>query len=82
MDSNCYSASTLTQSLGLVVRHLRWVPQSLTATEKAKRLTLSKKLLRQLHSIDDRGWQFTITLDESWFWLFPDREHVWLCFEE
>jgi hypothetical protein len=29
-----------------------------------------------------RGWQFVLTLDESWFDFITDREHVWLCPEE
>jgi hypothetical protein len=57
----------LTRSLGFVVKHLRWVPHSLTATQKTERVTLSVELLRQLCSIEHDGWQFIITLDESWF---------------
>jgi hypothetical protein len=46
----------LTQSLGLVVRHLRWVPHSLTAVQKAQRATLSNGRLGELCSIKHHGW--------------------------
>jgi hypothetical protein len=36
----------LTQSLGFVIKHLRWVPHTLTHTQKTERPTLSIKLLR------------------------------------
>jgi hypothetical protein len=65
-----------------VVTHLRWVPQSLMVTQKAEPVTLSKNLLRQFGCIKGRGWQFIITLDESWFYLSTDHEHIWHCPEE
>jgi hypothetical protein len=40
-----------TQSLGFVVKHLRWVPHTLTPIQKRERTTLSIELLRQLQSI-------------------------------
>jgi DNA-binding IclR family transcriptional regulator len=55
----------LTQSLGFVVKHLRWVPHSLTAAQKAQHITLSNELLRELRSNKHQGWQFLITLNES-----------------
>jgi hypothetical protein len=45
----------LTQSLAFVMKHIRWVPHSLTATQKTERVTLSNKLLRQLRSIERHG---------------------------
>jgi hypothetical protein len=54
-----------TQSLSSVVKHLRWVPHTLTPTQKTERAALSIESLRQLRSIEHHGWQFTITLDES-----------------
>jgi hypothetical protein len=72
----------LTQSLGFVVKHLRWVPHSLTDDQKGERVALSKQLLRELCSIKRHGWQFIITLDESWFYLATDHEQIWLRSEE
>jgi histone-lysine N-methyltransferase SETMAR len=37
--------------------------------------------LRQLPSIGPHGWQFIITLDESWFYLSTDHEQIWLRVE-
>jgi hypothetical protein len=72
----------LTQSLGFVVKHLRWVPHRLTDTQKDERITLSNQSLRQLRSIKHHGWHFIITLDESWFYLAIDHAQIWLCPEE
>jgi hypothetical protein len=46
----------LTQSLGFVAKHLRWVPHSLTAAQKAQRVTLLNEPLSELHSIKHHGW--------------------------
>jgi hypothetical protein len=72
----------LTQSTSFVVKHLRWVPHILTATQKMERVTLSIDLLRQLRSIEHHGWQFIITLDESWFYSSAGHEYIWLRQEE
>jgi hypothetical protein len=46
----------LTQSLGFVVKHLCWVPHTLTPPQKTEPATLSIELLRQLRSIEHHGW--------------------------
>jgi hypothetical protein len=71
-----------TQSLSFVVKHLRWVPHTLTPTQKTERATLSIEILRQLRSIGPHGWQFIIILDESWLYLSTDHEKIWLGIEE
>jgi hypothetical protein len=58
-----------TQSLGFVVKHIRWVPHTFTPPQKTEPAALLVELLRQLRSIEHHGWQFIITLDESWFSL-------------
>jgi hypothetical protein len=72
----------LTQSLGFMVKHLRWVPHTLTPTQEMERATLSIELLRQLRSIERHGWQFIITLGELWFYLSADHEQIWLRVKE
>jgi hypothetical protein len=72
----------LTQSLGFMVKHLRWLPHTLTPIQKAKRAALSLELLRQLRSIGHHGWLFIITLDESWSYLSTDHEQIWFRVEE
>jgi histone-lysine N-methyltransferase SETMAR len=68
----------LTSSLGFVVKHLHWVPHELTANQKSLRASLSKQLLREVQSIQHQGWQFIITLDESWFYFATSHELIWL----
>jgi hypothetical protein len=39
---------SLTQSLGFVARHLRWVPHALSDAQKGERVNLSRRLLQML----------------------------------
>jgi transposase len=64
------------------VKHLRWIPYTLMPPQETECLTLSIKLLHQLRSIEHHGWQFFITLDESWFYLLTDHEQTWFRIEE
>jgi hypothetical protein len=57
----------LTQSLSFRVRHLRWVPHILSASQQLARVTHSRDLLRVLQRQQSRSWHDIITLDESWF---------------
>jgi hypothetical protein len=65
-----------------VVKHLHSVPHSLTAPQKAGRVTRSKQLIDELFSIKHQGWQFILTLDESWFYFATEHEHIWFHPEE
>jgi hypothetical protein len=70
---------SLTQSLGFVARHLRWLPHALSDVQKDQRVNLSRRLLRmrmqmqmQMQMLEvqrDRAWYDIVTLDESWFYL-------------
>jgi hypothetical protein len=71
----------LSQSLGFVVKYLRWVSHTLTPTQK-RSMPLSIELLRQLRSIKHHGWQFIITSEASWFYLSTDHEKIWIREEE
>jgi hypothetical protein len=64
------------RALGFVVKQLRSVPHTLTPTQKTERATLSIEFLRQLRSIEHHGWQFIITLNESWFSLSAHHGHI------
>jgi hypothetical protein len=55
----------LTRSLGFVVKHLHWVPHSLTETQKGQHVTISIELLHELRSVKHQGWQFVVNPDES-----------------
>jgi hypothetical protein len=65
-----------------VAKHLRWIRHALTPTQETEPATLSIELLRPLRSIERHGWQFIITLDESWFYRALDHEQIWLRVEE
>jgi hypothetical protein len=60
------------------LKYLRWLPHSLTDTQKAPRITLSNQLLLEIRSAKHQDWHFIITLDESWFYLSTDHEQIWL----
>jgi transposase len=68
----------LTKSLGFEVKHLHWVPHELTTAQKRQHIALSRQLLQDLLSIKHHGWQFIITLDESWFYFATAHEQIWL----
>jgi hypothetical protein len=48
LHSSDSSASNFDEIFGFAVTHFRWVPHSLTTTQKAERVTRSNVLLRQL----------------------------------
>jgi hypothetical protein len=58
---------SLTQSLGFVARHLRWVPHALPDAQKGERVNLSRRLLRMrmLEVQRDRAWHDIVTLEKS-----------------
>jgi hypothetical protein len=66
------------QSLGYVIRHLHWVPHSLSADQKAKRVAMSGSLLHLLQSLSPRSWSKVTALDKSWFYHENDEEQMWL----
>jgi hypothetical protein len=72
----------LTQSLGFVARHLRWVPHTLSDAQKGDRVSLFRRRLRMLEVQRDRAWHEILTLGESWFYLSADYEFVWLPRDE
>jgi hypothetical protein len=66
----------LTQSLGFVACHLRWVPHALSHAQKGERVNLSWRLLRMLGVQCNRAWHNIVTIDESWFYLSTEYEFV------
>jgi hypothetical protein len=66
----------LTRSLGFIVKHLHWVPHSLTEAQRQIRIDRSIELLRLLKSAQANEWQRFMTLDEFWFYLWTIHETV------
>jgi DNA-binding IclR family transcriptional regulator len=54
----------LTQTMRSKLRRLKWVPHSLTESEKMNRVQRVTELLELLHSIRHQGWQYIVTVDE------------------
>jgi transposase len=68
----------LTNSMGFVVKHLRWVPHNLSDDQKQMRISKSIDLLHLLNSMKHHSWRNIVTLDESWFYLATDYDSIWL----
>jgi hypothetical protein len=68
----------LTESLGFIARHLRWVLHALSNAQKTRQVDLSRQLLRMVEAQCDRAWHDIVTLDESWFYPSTDHELIWL----
>jgi hypothetical protein len=64
----------LTQSLRFTVRHLRWVPHFLTAEQKQIRIQMAIELFQVLSVQSTCQWYDIVTLDESWIYLFSERD--------
>jgi histone-lysine N-methyltransferase SETMAR len=64
----------LSHDLGLKCLHLRWVPHTLTAEQKAKRTSYAEVMLRTLVRHESTGFHYLFTGDESWiFYTYHDR---------
>ena len=77
IDESCVYR-ILTVVLNYKVKHLRWIPHSLTPSQKVTRVELAKSLLKALGSAKKFGYHFFYTGDESWFYLSTDHTFQWL----
>jgi hypothetical protein len=66
----------LTRYLGFVVKHLHWVPHSLTEMQWKIRIDRSIELIRRLESAQVNEWQRFMILNEFWFYLWMSHEIV------
>jgi hypothetical protein len=66
-----------TQLLRFMVRHLRWVPHFLTAEQKQIRVLMAIKLLQVFSVQSTHQWHGTVTLDQSWIYLFSEHDLMW-----
>jgi hypothetical protein len=67
----------LTNSLGFVLCHLRWVPHILSSPQKLQPVDLSSSLVWTLEVQERRAWHDIVTLDGSWFYDSTDYESIW-----
>lgn len=66
------------KAMGLVVKHLKFVPHTLSDSQKVERVELSRKLLEVIKQARHQSWAYFLTGDESWFYFSTDYETQWL----
>jgi hypothetical protein len=64
--------------LGFVVKHLHWIPHSLTDAQRQNWIDQSKELFRLLEFAQANDWESLMILDKSWFYLGTIHEIVLL----
>lgn len=72
----------LMDDLGLVWKHLRWVPHFLTKEIKKLRVERSKVLLSKLKECREENFSGILTGDESWFVFCYEPTHRWMLQNE
>ena len=66
----------LTEDLNLVRVNFKWIPHTLSESQRRERVALAHGLLGVLAS-DERDWINIITGDETWVYLDNPREFMW-----
>jgi histone-lysine N-methyltransferase SETMAR len=69
----------LSNVLGLKLRHMRWVPHTLTVEQKAKRAQLAGSMLSELEMHRASNFHFIYTGDESWLFYHYDQQRMWVA---
>ena len=72
----------VTNQLGRVYKHAKWVPHLLSNDQKMKRVEECKKLVDILQKCKNNGWHNIITGDQSWFNFGYGVDGAWLYDEE
>jgi hypothetical protein len=68
----------LTGVLGMKCRHLRWVPHTLTATQKVVRVALAERVLQALAKEERSHFHFLFTGDEPWMSYAYNHWMMWV----
>ena len=66
----------LVEDLNLIRVNYRWIPHTLSPTQKETRVTKAVGLLQELSECQ-RSWCNVITGDETWVYLDNPREFIW-----
>jgi hypothetical protein len=69
----------LTESLGFILKRLRWAIHRLSGIEKEAKVEKSEELLQRLLSMKHQSCKYIVTLDEAWFHLCPNYATIWLA---
>jgi histone-lysine N-methyltransferase SETMAR len=67
----------LSDVLGLKLRHMRWIPHTLTDEQKDKRAELAESMLEFLQMHRTNGFRFLFTGDKSWLFYHYDQKQMW-----
>lgn len=60
------------------IKHLKWVPHTLSEDQKRSRVEQAGQLLDILSAARHNSWNYLVTGDESWFYLETSYERIWL----
>jgi len=72
----------LVNCMGYKLKHVRWVPHTLSTGQKTARVERSRDLLSVLQSVRHQGWKFIVTMDEAWFYLSNNFDQIWMPHDE
>jgi hypothetical protein len=67
----------LVNSLGFRIRSIRWVPRSLSSSQKHTPVEMSRDLLQVLRLAKYHAWKYILTLDEAWFYFSNHLDRIW-----
>ena len=67
----------LHDELGLLKRHLRWVPHRLEDSQKALRVAFSHDILEVLRRTQENDFAMLLTGDEAWFYSQYQHDSMW-----
>jgi hypothetical protein len=71
----------LREELGMIKVNMKWVPHVLSDENKAKRVQLSKEMLKVLKSSEKIGFTDILTGDESWVYYSSPFTSMWMYSE-
>jgi hypothetical protein len=69
----------LTEVLGMMCRHLHWVPHTLTPAQKLMRAELTQSMLQALAKHEHPNYYFLFTGDEPWMYYVCDHRMKWVA---
>lgn len=76
------AVTILSEDLGYLYKHLRWVPHLLTCEMKEKRVEQCKLILNALETARRSHFNGIMTGDESWFLYSYQPTHQWVLHDE
>jgi hypothetical protein len=72
----------LVNSLGYRIKNIRFAPHSFPSSHKQARVEMSQGILQALRLAKHHAWEYTVTLDEAWFYFLNHFDRIWLAHDE